>query len=77
VGDSVSVDEVLCEIETDKTSVPVSCLDVFRNHTCGRYGTYQATVRRYWYSLYASLFSPLFFFTVPAIKQCRTYLFGF
>jgi hypothetical protein len=24
VGDSVSVDEVLCEIETDKTSVPVS-----------------------------------------------------
>ena len=24
VGDSVSVDEVLCEVETDKTSVPVS-----------------------------------------------------
>ena len=24
MGDSVSVDEVVCEIETDKTSVPVS-----------------------------------------------------
>ena len=23
VGDSVSVDEILCEVETDKTSVPV------------------------------------------------------
>ena len=26
VGDSVSVDEVLCEVETDKTSVPVSII---------------------------------------------------
>ena len=26
VGDSIAVDEVICEIETDKTSVPVSAL---------------------------------------------------
>jgi len=29
VGDSVSVDEIICEIETDKTSVPVSTPPLF------------------------------------------------